>query len=351
MVTDNVPVVGIVGAGPLGIELAIALTKARIPYFLFDKGQAAQMIYNFPPHTHFFSSSERIGIAGVPIQTSYQDKCTREEYLSYIRSVVMHYRIKINSYEEVIRIEKSLSKGFTLTTHSAQGEQSYQVRFLVLATGGTSRPRLLDIPGEDLPHVFTKMGDPHQYFQKQIVIVGGKNSAAETALRCWNAGAKICLVHRREAFDPVHIKYWLLPELLGRIEHGEIECLYSSKLAEIQSNQVLIKKIDQDGLVGKKTDFVIKAIGFHANMDLFQQLGITLSAENQMVLHDENMQVNVPDVFVLGTVVAGTQNRYRIFIENTHIHVEKIMKALFAKLSIKGEPWKSPYPSYSSLEE
>ena len=323
--------VAIIGAGPIGIELAVALKQMNIPYVQFDKGQVAQMIYNFPPQTRFFSSSERIAIAGIPLQTVDQQKCPREEYLAYMRSVVMSFNLEVNTYEVVTRVQ-TVKSGFQLDTQSAKGEQHYQVRFVVLATGGTSFPRLLKVPGEALPHVSIKMEDPHQYFQKKVVVVGAKNSAVESALRCFHAGAQVVLVLRRDHFDPQHVKYWLLPELQGRIERGEIDAYFSSEVVEIFSDRIKLRQHEQ--FLEVPCDFIIKAIGFEANMELFHQLGVALSPEHQAVMHDGSMQTNILDAYVLGTVVAGTQQKYRIFIENTHEHVDKIMQDLCAKLSI-----------------
>src|SRR4028119_130016 len=77
--------VAIVGAGPIGLELAVALKRAGVDYLHFDAKQIGYTISWFPPQTRFFSSSERIAIAGVPLQTPDQGKCTREQYLAYPR--------------------------------------------------------------------------------------------------------------------------------------------------------------------------------------------------------------------------------------------------------------------------
>ena len=269
--------------------------------------------------------------------------------MAYIRSVVMHFRLHVNTYEAVTNIKRLEGQGFQLSTHSNKGKALYEVRFLVLATGGTSRPRMLNVPGENLPHVSTSMEDPHKYFGRQVLVVGGKNSAVETALRCYSAGARVCLVNRNEQFDSKDIKYWLLPELLGRIERGELQAFTESKIVEIHQDYVVLKK--REKIMETAADFVIKAIGFEANMELFQQLGVQLSPENQSVLHDESMQVNIPDVYVLGTAVAGTQQRYRVFIENAHKHVDKIMESISAKLSVPLN-WKlAEQPARSRLEE
>jgi thioredoxin reductase (NADPH) len=323
--------VAIIGAGPLGIELAVALKSAGISYLHFDKGQIGQMIYNFPPQTRFFSSSDRIGIAGMPIQTVDQQKCSREEYLAYLRTVVLHFQLKINAYEEVIHVEKN-SSGFSMTTKTSAGEQRYLVRYLVLATGGTAYSRRLGISGEDLPHVSIKMEDPHRYFQRQVLVIGGRNSAVETALRCHHAGAYVTLAAKQQ-LDSQHIKYWLWPEIEGCIERGEIKCFTDVEILEIQPKQVLLKSNKDERKITFASDFVIKAVGFEADMSLFKQLRVSLSKEQHYPhFNNETMETDVENVFVLGTAVAGTQKKYRVFIENCHQHVQKILQTIGKRL-------------------
>src|SRR5947208_8370493 len=79
--------VAIIGAGPIGLELAVAFKRAGIDYLQFDARQIGYTISWFPPQTRFFSSNDRIAIAGVPLQTPDQNKCTREQYLAYLRTV------------------------------------------------------------------------------------------------------------------------------------------------------------------------------------------------------------------------------------------------------------------------
>src|SRR5580698_8568221 len=106
--------VGIIGAGPIGLELAVALKRAGIDYLQFDARQIGYTISWFAPQTRFFSSNERIAIAGVPLYTPDQGKATREEYLSYLRSIVQQFDLKINTYEPVARVTKREAGGFAL---------------------------------------------------------------------------------------------------------------------------------------------------------------------------------------------------------------------------------------------
>src|SRR5438876_1181030 len=199
--------VAIIGAGPIGIEMAVALKRHDIPYVQFDAKQVGQTMFWWPPMTRWFSSNERIAIAGVPLQTVDQGKATREDYLRYLRTVVEQFDLSVNTFEPVTAIDKSPSGGFIVTTSPQRGPPRYQVQRIILATGGTAHPRKLDVPGENLLHVSHYMEDPHKYFRKRILIVGGKNSAVEAALRVHLVGADVTLSYRREQFPAKSIKY------------------------------------------------------------------------------------------------------------------------------------------------
>src|SRR4051812_43302970 len=172
--------VAVVGAGPIGLELAVALKRANVDYLHFDAKQIGYTISWFAPQTRFFSSNERIAIAGVPLNTADQSKATREEYLAYLRGVVTQFDLKINTYEPLAGLARD-GGDFVLTTKPHGTSRTVRAKRIVLVTGGTDHPRRLNIPGEDLPHVSNYFRDAHTYFGKRLLIVGGKNSAVEAA--------------------------------------------------------------------------------------------------------------------------------------------------------------------------
>ena len=139
--------VALVGAGPIGLEIAVALKRSGIPYLHFDAKQIGYTVSWFAPQTRFFSSNERIAIAGVPLQTPDQGKCTREEYLAYLRTVAQMFDLKVRTYEPIIAIQRT-SDGFVLTTRERSGQRHYSSKRLILATGGTDLPRRLAVPGK-----------------------------------------------------------------------------------------------------------------------------------------------------------------------------------------------------------
>lgn len=345
METLNTDVV-LVGAGPIGIEMAVALKRAGIDYLHFDAGQVGQTISWFAPGTHFFSSNERIAIAGVPLRTPDQTKATREQYLAYLRMVVELFDLQINTYEPVVGIERNADGGFVITTEPVSGRRQVRANRLILATGGTASPRVLNIPGENLPQVDHSLREPHMYFRRRLLIVGGKNSAVEAALRCYHAGADVTISYRREKFNDKSIKYWLLPEINGLIESGRIKAHFGTVPVEIGRGTATLAPIDPATFTpaaGQRTtipaDHVLLLVGYVADMSLCRMAGVELLEESQRPAHNPaTMETNVPGVYVAGTAVAGTQDRYRLFIENCHVHVERILAALQGRVADTAEP-------------
>jgi thioredoxin reductase (NADPH) len=319
--------VAIIGAGPIGIELAVALKRARIDCLHFDARQIGYTISWFAPQTRFFSSNERIAIAGVPLVTPDQTKCTREQYLAYLRAIVEQFDLKINTYEPVVNIQRDRDE-FILTSRRRDDEPRYRVRKLVLATGGTERPRRIDVPGCDLPHVSRYFQDPHAYFRKSLLIVGGRNSAVEAALRCHYAGARVTISYRKPQFDSASIKYWLWPEMNGLIQSGKLKAYFNSTLKEIHPGGAVLREPNGNE-INVPADFVLILIGYEADMTLVRMAGVELKDAGQVPVFDPaTMQTNVPGVYVAGTAVAGTQGRYQVFIENCHVHTDRILASL-----------------------
>jgi thioredoxin reductase (NADPH) len=325
------PAVAVVGAGPIGLELAAELSRAGIDHIVFEKGAIGQTMVGWPPGTQWFSSNERTAIAGVPLLTPGQQKATREEYLVYLRTVVRALGLEIRTHERVDGVEREGDR-FVLTTTRRGETRRTRARAVVLTVGDTAFPRRLGIPGEDLPHVRHVLPDPHVYFQRDLLVVGGKNSAVEAALRCWHAGANVTISYRGAAFDETRVKVWLLPELKGRIRRGEIPCHFRTRPRAIDPRGVTLEDLEDGRTRLVPTDFVLLATGYVADMSLFRQLGVTLAGENEVPVFDAGtMETDVPGVYVAGTAAAGTQRSYHLFLENCHVHVHRIVAHLLGE--------------------
>jgi thioredoxin reductase (NADPH) len=335
---ESVATVAIVGAGPIGIELAVALKKKGVEYLHFDAKQIGHTISWFAPQTRFFSSNERIAIAGVPLVTYDQNKATREEYLAYLRLVVKLFDLKINTYEPITDIQKR-DGFFELTTAPRSGcHPKYRAKNVVLVTGGTDKPKMLNIPGEDLPHVSHYFQDPHQYFNQRLLIVGGKNSAVEAALRCHHAGAHVSLSYRKDKLPEESIKYWLMPEIAAFIKSKRMEAFFNTTPVKIGGDYVTLRR-DTD-LFDVPADFVLLLTGYVQDQRLLKLAGVEMTEDEQHCpkFNNETMETNVKGLYVAGTATAGTQSRYKVFIENCHVHVDRIVKAITGeKSSIAGD--------------
>jgi thioredoxin reductase (NADPH) len=179
-----------------------------------------------------------------------------------------------------------------------------------------------------LPHVSHYFSDPHAFFQKDVLIVGGRNSAVEAALRSHYCSARVAISYRRAQFDAGSIKYWLLPEMNGLIQSGKIDGYFNTTVKEIHPGGAVLTR--EDGpLIDVSADFVLLLIGYEADMTLCRLAGVELKEPGQVPAFDPlTMETNIPGIYVAGTAIAGTQAKYAVFIENCHVHAERIVASL-----------------------
>lgn len=334
----------IVGAGPIGLETAVELRRRGIETLNVDRGAVGAQIVDFPPAIRWFSGPERISIGGVPLETVSQEKATREEYLAYLRAVVRQFDLPVRTFESVESIERT-SAGFEVRTRTRSGlARTIRAESIVLAVGGTARHRRLDIPGEDLPHVRREVGEPHWGLGRRVLVVGGRNSAADSAIRLWRAGAQVTISYRGEGVYP-RIKYWIRPELEACLRSGLIAARFRTMPVAIEPGAVRLQSLDDGEIESIGVDDVLLQIGYEADGSLFETAGCRLDGEERAVAHDPNtMETSVPGLYVAGTAVAGTQGRFTVYIENSHVHAARIAAA------IAGEPV-PPTPELPVLPE
>lgn len=337
----------IVGAGPIGIELGVELKRRGIEFAMVEAGAIGSTMQWWAPGTRFYSSPERIAIAGVPLVTAGQEKATREEYLAYLRTVVGTFELDIETYTRVVGA-RVVDGGFEIETrrssHGVGGPAELRpdpladhtsidkrrARRLVLAIGDMHRPRMLEVEGEGLPNVSHFLDDPHAYFGGRVLIVGGKNSAVEAAIRCRRIGCDVSVSYRGCRFDRERIKYWLLPEIEWLIRKDLVHFHPETELARCTSDGAVLRRIDPT-----RTEFLVSAdhvlllTGYVQDSSLFGQLGVELIGPNRKPrIHCDTMETNVSGVYVIGTGSAGTQSRARVFIETSHVHVRRVADAL-----------------------
>jgi len=324
----------IVGAGPSGLATAISAKQQGLDYVLIEKGVLVNGIFNFPTHMVFFTTPELLEIGGLPLVTPY-DKPTRLEALRYYRRVVDTYDLQISFHERVVEIEREQDV-FVVTTEDAKGtRRARHARAVVLAIGYYDYPNHLGIPGENLPHVSHYYTDPHPYYRQRVVVVGGKNSAAETALELFRAGAHVTLVHRHATLGD-SIKYWVRPDIDNRIKAGSVAARFETRVVEITPSSVIVEKTNVEGGgdragIGRETipaEAVFLLTGYTPDVELMRRAGIACDAETLApALDPETFETNVPNLFIAGGAIAG-RHTGSIFIENGRFHGERIIKVL-----------------------
>jgi thioredoxin reductase (NADPH) len=318
----------VIGAGPTGLACAIEAQRAGLKVICIDKGCVVNSLFNYPANMIFFTTPELLEIGDIPFSTA-NPKPNRLEALEYYRKVTEHYNLDVRQYQQVEMVLGG-DNDFHLTTCDRLGRvNDYICRKVIVSTGYYDRANVLNVPGEDLPKVFHYYREPHPYFDNDVLVIGGKNSAAISALDLWRHGARVTLVHRGARMHS-HVKYWILPDIENRIKSGEITAYFNSTVSEIAADFVVLNT--PDGEINIKNDFVFALTGYHPDYEFLRSIGIELSAEQcRPVCDPVTLESNVPGVYVAGVIVAGSRTN-EIFIENGRFHGQQIAAHLKKQL-------------------
>ena len=331
----------IVGAGPSGLATAIAAKHFNLDYFVIEQGSLVDGIARFPINMVFFTTPELMEIGGLPLTTPF-DKPTRAEALRYYRKVVDVFQLQVSLFEEVLSITPPEGPGETASAADGYGESGpflvhsrtargvtrvREARNVVLAMGYYNQPNMLNVPGEDLPHVTHFYKEAHPYYRQRVVIVGGKNSAAEAALEIHRAGGHVTMVHRGPAFGD-SIKYWVKPDIENRVKEGSIAAHFNANVVEIRPSEVVL-----DTGVTLPAEGVLLLTGYRADAGFMKDIGVEINPETLVPKYSaETYETNVPGLFIAGGQLAGKLTG-SVFIENGRFHGEVIAKTLAGRLA------------------
>jgi len=300
----------IVGAGPCGIAAGAELKKRGVESLILEKGSVTESIRRYPKRMKFFSTAENIEIAGIPFATS-NVKANRNEALQYYRKVAAYFKLQFELNTEVIEVVKG-SGHFTIETSKG----AFKAEKVILATGYFDVARMLNIKGENLPHVSHYYDEPYRHSFQKVVIVGGGNSGIEAALELYRHDVEVTMVVRGDTLKPT-AKYWLVPDIQNRIKEGKIKVIYNAAADEIREGE-----IDIHTPSGKKTlhaDAVYLLVGYLPDEKLLRHAGLSPNAE-LMVEHDaDSYETTVEGLYLCGTVLAGVRTE-KVFIENGRDH-------------------------------
>jgi thioredoxin reductase (NADPH) len=348
----------IIGAGPSGLSAAIAARQRGLDYQVLEQGVLVNSIFHFPPQMVFFTTAELLEIGGLPFVSPY-DKPTRAEALKYYRKVVDAFDLPIAFEETVVSVApgdnadnadnadspdsadvagipdvaaaREHERVFEVETRSSHGVRRVRLaRNVVFAIGYYDHPVRLGIPGEDLPHVRHYYGEPHPYYRQRVVIVGGGNSAAESALEMHRAGAYVTIVHRSAELKST-IKYWVRPDIENRIREGSIAARFNTCVTEIRRTSVVVRTRGIGGGADRQDELPADAVflltGYRADSELMTRAGVLLTERDAPVIDPDTFETNVHGLFVAGGAIAGVDTG-TIFIENGRFHGERIVDVI-----------------------
>ena len=313
----------IIGGGPIGLACGIRVQKAGLKYLIIEKGVLVNSIYNYPVNMTFFSTSERLEIGGVPF-VSNNNKPTRSQALEYYRRIATSFNLNIHLFEKVDSIKKT-GKFFKINTSKSE----YKSSNIVIAMGFYDIPYLLNVKGEKLKKVKHYYDDPHFYAFQNVLVVGAANSAIDAALETWRKGAVVTMVIRGDKISD-RVKYWVKPDIDNRIKEDSIKAYFNSEIKEIREHEVDIKT--PEGIVTVENDWVLAMTGYKPNLQFLRDAGVKTS-EDEVCKPDYNestYESNVKGIYLAG-VVCGGMNTHRLFIENSRVHAEKIIKDIVSK--------------------
>ena len=301
----------VVGGGPCGLSAAIELKNKGLDVLIIEKGTIVNAIYHYPTHQTFFSSSIKLSIGDIPFITA-SEKPKRNDALVYYRQVAMLKELEINSHEKVLDVIKE-KDCFRIVSDKAE----YEAKHVVIATGYYDNPNRLGAEGADLPKVHHYFKEAHPYFKKQVVVIGGKNSAVDAALELERAGAHVTVVYHGSDYSP-SVKPWILPGFDSLVRTGAITIHFNATVEKITEDSVTIRKGDE--LFTIENDTVFAMIGYHPDHDFFKKIGIQIDeTSGSPVFDEETMETNVEGLYIAGVIAAGNDAN-RIFIENGRFH-------------------------------
>lgn len=319
----------IVGAGPCGMAAAIALQEKGMEPLIIEKGNVVNSLYHYPTHQTFFSSSDNLEIGDVAFITEKQ-RPVRNEALTYYREVAKRKALRIHSFEKVVKIEKENSHFILNTENDKKEKKQYKAKFVIIATGYYDQPNYLHIPGEDLPKVTHYFKEAHPYFGKNVVVIGGKNSAVDAALELQKAGANVTVLYRGGKYSE-SIKPWILPGFDSLVRKEKINMVFRANVLKITEYKVFYEVDGEEKEIDN--DFVFAMTGYRPNIPFLNQAGIETDPETGVPSYDEETyETNVPNLYIAGVVAAGFDNN-SIFIENGRFHGGKIAASIISKMT------------------
>lgn len=252
----------IVGSGPAGISAGLSAIEKKLKYVILEQEHSlGGSIFHYPRNKVAMTAPVNLAMVG---KMRFTD-VSKEKLLDFWQNVVAKTQLRINYSEQMEAIER---EGDTFVVHSAT--KRYHTRAVLLAIGRRGSPRMLQVPGEELPKVTYRLADPERFTGQKVLVVGGGDSAVEAAVACSDYARSVHLSYRGEALNRVKVKN---RDRLERLRQtGKVDVMFSSEVVEIHPDNVIVSIHGE--LQEIANDAVIVSIGGVLPTDLLKNIGI-----------------------------------------------------------------------------
>jgi putative YpdA family bacillithiol system oxidoreductase len=253
----------IVGAGPAGISASLRAIENKLRYITIERDQIGGTVAKYPRQKLVMTSPVQFPMYGKFRRT----ELSKENLLSFWNKVLQRSDFNVHTEEIVENIRKEADGIFSVITNKGQ----YHAHAVVLALGRTGTPRKLGIQGEDLPKVMYRLIEADHYVNKNILVVGGGDSAIEAAMGLGlQKGNRVTLSYRKDSFS--RIKERNAQRIQESIRAGRVRAIFNSNPVEVKADSVVLEI--QGELLEVPNDFVWVFAGGTPPRDFLERIGV-----------------------------------------------------------------------------
>jgi thioredoxin reductase/NAD-dependent dihydropyrimidine dehydrogenase PreA subunit len=257
----------IIGAGPAGLAAALSAKQHRLNYLTIEQESLGGAVFQYPRGKLVMTSPVELPLVG---KVQFRNT-SKEELLKFWTDISKRQGLNVRYRERVETIERQDGVFLIKTT---QGQ--YRASAVLLAIGRRGTPRKLGVPGEELPKVVYRLIDPEQYRGREVVVVGGGDSALEAAASVAELGdTQVILSYRGDAFQ--RAKSRNRERVQTASSQGRLKVMLSSQIREIHPHEVLLQQSGQELRVDN--DAVIVNAGGILPNDFLRTIGIQVETK------------------------------------------------------------------------
>ncbi len=264
----------IVGCGPAGLAAALQAKHLEIRHMVIDQNDLGGTVLKYPRNKLTMTQPIEVPFLGRLKRPQY----TKEELLKLWGDAVRKAGIEVRPHVTLIGLERQPDQTFLAETSAGR----IHCRYVVLALGRRGTPRRLGVPGEESEHVLYQLVDAAGYTDKDILVVGGGDSAIEAATAlAVQPGNRVRLSYRRAAFS--RIKQRNEERIATFQAEGRIDVLFNSQVKSIQPGSALLQ-IEETGNVRETTvraDYAFVLAGGEPPYPLLKKIGIRFHGEKE----------------------------------------------------------------------